>query len=135
VPINLFHKESNTSKNIDRALGVAVSAGRLRRPRRDGFLFASGVDFTGYRTPGDQVERGIDMIAPEEIEFAILHLVEEQFGAQRERIPQTVARLLGVNRLGSEGSTLIGKVVDGLVERGALRVSGPQVYLGEHTGE
>ena len=73
------------------------------------------------------------MIAPEELEFAVLHLAEEQFGVQREKIPQAVARLLGVNRLNSEGSTLISQVVDGLVERGALRVSGPQVYLGDST--
>jgi hypothetical protein len=89
-----------------------------------------GTDFRGYRTPGDGVERGIDMIAPVELERAVLHLVEQQFGAQREKIPQAVARLLGVSRLSNEGWTAISGVVDNLVERGALRASGLQVYLG-----
>ena len=70
------------------------------------------------------------MIAPVELERAVLHLVEQQFGAQREKIPQAVARLLGVSRLSNEGWTAISGVVDNLVERGALRASGLQVYLG-----
>lgn len=37
----------------------------------------------------------------------MLHLVEQQFGAQREKIPQAVARLLGVSRLSNEGWTTI----------------------------
>ena len=131
--LHSIHKESSTTKNIEVAISLAYAAGQVRRPRRNGFLFTCAADVTGYRTPGDGVERSIDMIAPEELEFAVLHLVEEQFGAQREKIPPTVARLLGVNRLNSEGSTLISQVVDGLVERGALRVSGPQVYLGDST--
>ena len=133
--LHSIHRESSTSKNIEQAINVALSAGQVRRPRRDGFLLTGAADFTGYRTPGDGVERGIEMIAPEELEFAVLCLVEEQFGAQREKIPQAVARLLGVSRLNSEGSTLISQVVDGLVERGALRASGPQVYLSQRTGK
>lgn len=133
--LHSIHRESTTSGNIDKAIGAALSAGQVRRPRRDGFLFTAGAGPTCYRTPGDGVERGIDMIATEELEFAVLHLVEEQFGAQREKIPQAAARLLGVNRLGSEGSTRIGETVDGLLERGALRASGPQLYLGEATEE
>lgn len=129
--LHSIHRESTTAENIDRAIGVALAAGQLRRPRRDGFLFRGGADFTGYRTPGDGVERGIDMIAPEELEFAVLHLVEEQFGAQREKIPQAVARLVGVSRLNGEATTIISKVVDSLVERGTLRASGLQVYLGQ----
>jgi len=129
--LHSIHKESNTTKNINQAIGLAISLGKLRRPRRNGFLFTCAADFMGYRTSGEGVERGIDLIAPEELEFAVLHLVEEQFGAQREKIPQAVARLLGINRLNSEGATLISQVVDGLVERGVLRISGPQVYLGD----
>ena len=129
--LHSIHKESNTTKNIDQAIGLAISLGKLRRQRRNGFLFTCAADFMGYRTPGEGVERGIDLIAPEELEFAVLHLVEEQFGAQREKIPQAVARLLGINRLNSEGATLISQVVDDLVERGVLRISGPQVYLSD----
>jgi len=124
-----IHKESTTWNNIERAIHLAVSAGKVRQPRCDGFLLPVGANFRGYRTPGDGVERGIDTIAPEEIECAVLHLVEQQFGAHREKIPQAVARLLGISRLGSEGWTAISGVVDGLVERGALRASGLQVYL------
>jgi hypothetical protein len=127
--LHSIHKESTTWNNIDRAIHLAVSEGKVRQSRRDGFLLPVGVDFRGYRTPGDGVERGIDMIALEELECAVLHLVEQQFGVQREKLPQAVARLLGVSRLSSEAWTAISGVVDGLVERGALRASGLQVYL------
>lgn len=131
--LHSIHRESTTWRNIEQAIALTISSGHLRRPRRGGFLLRAGAEQAGFRTPGDAVERGVDVIAPEEIEFAVLHLVEQQFGAQREKIPQAAARLLGVARLTAEGSTLVSKVVDGLVERGALRASGPQVYLGGHS--
>lgn len=132
--LHSIHRESTTSQNIQQAINIASWVGWLRHSRSEGFLLTGEAEFTGYRTPGEGVERVIDLIAPEELEFVVLHLVEEQFGAQREKIPQAVARLLQVNRLSSEGSTLISQVVDGLLERGVLRGSGPQVYLGEPAG-
>ena len=48
-----IHKESTTANNIDRAIGLAVSSGKVRQPGRAGFLSPVGTDFRGYRTPGD----------------------------------------------------------------------------------
>jgi very-short-patch-repair endonuclease len=48
-----IHKESTTANNIDRAIGLAVSSGKVQHPGRAGFLSPVGTDFRGYRTPGD----------------------------------------------------------------------------------
>ncbi len=82
-----------------------------------------------FRLPTDGVKRPIHMIASEEIELAILYLVEEQFGMLRDKIPQSVIELFGFERARAEAVDIMRAVVDDLVERGTLRSSGHQVYL------
>jgi hypothetical protein len=79
--------------------------------------------------PNDGVERDVDQIAAEEIELAVLHLVEDQFGVQRERLPHAVAKLLGFRQLRADGAKFIHEIIDDLVERGHLRTSGFQVFV------
>lgn len=47
----------------------------------------------------------------------------------RDQIPQAVSRLFGVERLRGESADIIRNVTDGLVDKGLLRTSGPQVYV------
>lgn len=75
------------------------------------------------------VRRPIEHIAPEELALAILYLVENQFGLFEESLPQTVARLLGIERLRSEDADTIRAVAEDLVRKGKLRRAGAQVHL------
>ena len=61
---------------------------------------------------------------------AVFHLIEDQFGLMRDRIPRAVGALLGIKRVSSgEAAGIIDQVVDDLAERGHLRISGWNVYL------
>jgi hypothetical protein len=82
-----------------------------------------------FRLPGDGVTRSLAQIAAEEIELAVLHKVEDQFGYQRDALPRVVADLLGFDRLPPGGAEIVGTAVDRLVERKILTVSGPYVYV------
>ena len=79
--------------------------------------------------PGDDVLRSIEEIAPEEIELAVLYLVEQSFGIARESVPAGVVRLFGVERARSEAAATIQGIVDDLIDRGRLRLSGLTLYL------
>jgi hypothetical protein len=71
----------------------------------------------------------LEHIPEEELELAVLYIVEDQFGMMREQIPQVIARLFGIERLRGESADAIRTSVDALVEKGRLRTSGPQVYV------
>jgi very-short-patch-repair endonuclease len=93
------------------------------------FLHRDGARRVDFRTPGDGIMRPLAWIPREEIELAVLHVVEEQFGYQREALPHAISEVFGFERTSEGGTETIGGVVDDLVERGLLRVSGPNVYL------
>ncbi len=47
----------------------------------------------------------------------------------RDYMPTAVGRVFGIERVYSEAGDLVRDAVDDLIERGSLRISGPQVYL------
>ena len=118
----------NVQRNVDRATTVAISRGRFER-KDVGFLGLPGSQPRAFRVPGDDISRQLSQIALEEIALAVLHKVEDHFGYQREALPRAVAELLGFDRLPPGGTEIVGTVVDRLVERGRLAISGPYVYL------
>lgn len=75
------------------------------------------------------MSRPLELIPREEIELAVLFLVEDQFGMIREYLPQSVARLFGIERLPAIGADHVREVVDGLIEKGLLRLTGHHVYV------
>jgi very-short-patch-repair endonuclease len=127
--IDRISHDSTIAVNITRAINLAVSDNRLRQGRNGWFLSKAGVPLAHFRLPNDGVERDVDQIAAEEIELAVLHLVEDQFGVQRERLPRAVAKLLGFRQLRADGAKFIHEIIDDLVERGHLRTSGFQVFV------
>jgi len=118
----------NVEANFTRALGLAVNSGKVERSHGDCFR-CPGTRQTGFRIPGDGVERPLPLIPREEIETAILHIVEDQFGYQRQALPRAVAEAFGLDRTPPGCVEVVGAVVDDLVDRKALAVSGPNVYL------
>jgi very-short-patch-repair endonuclease len=117
---------ANVVRNVERAIMVVIQ--RARVEKSSPFLRRPGATPV-LRLPGDGVQRSLGQIAPEELALAVLHKVEEQFGYQREALPRAVAELLGFDRLPPGGAEIVGTVVDDLVERGLLAVSGPNVSL------
>ncbi len=129
--IDEIPRESNTAANIARAIELAVRDHGIRRGRNGWFLLM-GTDLPKcFRVPGDGVLRPVNLIAPEEIEVAVLHLLEDQFGLMRDRIPHALGGLLRIKRVSGEAAGIIDQVVDDLIERGHMRISGWHVYLGD----
>jgi very-short-patch-repair endonuclease len=129
--IDEIARESNTAANIARAIDLAVRDYGIRRARNGWFLF-KGVDAPGgFRVPGDGVFRPLNLTAPEEIEAAVLHVIEDQFGLVRDTIPHAVGGLLGIKRVAGEAAGIVDQVVDDLLERGLLRTTGGNVYIAQ----
>lgn len=123
--------ESNAAANIVKAIDSAVRNYGLSQGRSGWFIFRDKDSLGRFRVPGDGVLRPLTLIAPEEIAAAILHLIEDQVGMIRDKIPQSVGVLLGVNRVSAEAAGIIDQVVDELVDRGALRASGASLCLAQ----
>jgi hypothetical protein len=126
---NVAHAGPNVQANVDRAIEIAVRAGRLARTHRD-FLKRQGSSLSTFRTPGDGAERPLPLIPPEEIELAVLYVVEDQFGYQRDALPKKGGELFGFERTPAGLAEIVGTVVDDLIERQQLVVSGHYVYIG-----
>ena len=91
---------SNMQANVKQAVAHAgysdgIERGELNRQ----FVLKTGVPAKTFRVPGQGVKRPLDLICLEQVEFCILYLVEDQFGMMRDQIPQSVARLFGIERL------------------------------------
>ncbi len=119
---------SNVEGNVDRAVEIAVRDGRLARPDGD-FLKRRGSTRQTFRTPGDGVNRSLPLVPPEEMELAVLHILEDQFGYQRDALPRRVGELFVWERAPVGLAELIGTVVDNLIVQKLLVLSGHHVYL------
>ncbi len=119
---------SNIHSNVQRAIRTAVTKDGVRYDGGRHMLYGAN-PIAGFRTVGDGVLRSIDLVATEEIELAIFHVVEDQFGYPREHLPKAVSELMQLGRATASVSETVGNVVDALVDAGRLRISGPNVYL------
>ncbi len=121
--------KSRIQENVGRATAIAQRQHGVRHDSARRFLYAGSELVNGFRIPGDGVQRTIGQVPPEEITAAVLYIVEDQFGFPREHLPRAVAELLDLGRTNAGVSEAVGDVADGLIERGQLRLSGPNVYL------
>lgn len=117
---------SNVQHNVRRAIQLACN-GSVEM--RGNFLQTKGTVFEKFRVPVGDIRRPLEHVPQEELELAVLYIVEDQFGMMREQIPQVIARLFGIERLRGESADAIRTSVDALVEKGRLRTSGLQVYI------
>lgn len=118
----------NVAANIEHAVQAAVRRGELERVGND-FLRRPGQKLATFRTPGDGAERPAACIPVEEIQLAVLHVVEDQFGCQRAALPKAVATLFGFDRTPAGLADRVATAVDALLEQKLLQASGPNVYL------
>jgi hypothetical protein len=120
---------SNVQSNVGEAIHWAIRNHNVERRSHKSFLWSKGKSLLTFRIPGDGIKRSIDMIHREEVELAVLYAVEDQFGTMRDELPRAVGKLFGFERISPDAADIVRDVVDELVERHLLRVSGPQVNL------
>jgi hypothetical protein len=118
----------NIQANIEWAITLAARGGKVERSGKI-FLKAQGASRTTFRGPGDGVERALAWVPPEEIALAVLHIVEDQFGCQRDALPRAIGELFGFGRAPTGLADKVQLVVDGLIDEGRLVASGPWIYL------
>ena len=119
---------TNVQANVNNAIASATRARKIERTGRH-FLKRVGAMLRTFRLPGDEVRRQLGSIPHEELELAILYVVEDQFGYPYDALPKAVATLLGDERLNADETEIVTRLVTGLVEKGQLRIDGHQVYL------
>jgi len=124
---NVARAGVNVQANVARAIDVAARAHNLERNGK--FIKVRGPERQTFRVPGDGVLRPLPFVPPEEIQLAILYIVEDQFGYPRGAMPRAVVEVFGFERTPAGSAEIVGSLADGLVDRGLLRVSGPNVYL------
>jgi len=118
---------ANIQNNVKRAIERATEW--LNLIRRGGFLYRDTDKIDGFRIPSDHVVRTLSQIAPEEVENAILYLVEDQFGYARERVPKAVMELFGIGKNRIENPEIVESAIDRLLDNGKLYLSGYTLYL------
>jgi len=118
---------NNVKKNI--AYAITMSSHWSGLEIKGKFLYKKGHRINIYRTPSEDVVRGIEQIAPEEIENAILYLVEDQFGFAREQLPKAILKVFGIGKNRSEDTENIELAIDNLIKKEKLSLNGHTLYL------
>lgn len=118
---------ANIRKNLDHALERSVSWSDLKL--KDGFLYSSGPRRVGFRIPGNGITRDLNQIPQEEIENAIMYLVEDQFGFARERIAKAILEVFEIGRNRTESFEPIESAIDELIKEKRLSLNGHMLYL------
>jgi hypothetical protein len=128
-----FHGVARAGRNVDEnfraAVQRAVRSQRIQLDQRD-FAWMPNGSIDVWRGPNGREDiRDIAHIPEEELRLVVLHVVESQFGLPREALVRAVAQAAGFQRTSADIADAIMNVVDTLIERGELRVSGFQVTL------
>jgi very-short-patch-repair endonuclease/DNA polymerase III delta prime subunit len=118
---------ANITSNVKEALESARRDKKIEKKKS--FIWKLGEELKTFRTPSDNVRRTLRHISLQEIKLAVLYLVEDQFGMMREQIPQSVAKLFEDSRMDPDEADLVREVVDELIDKKALVVSGNHINL------
>jgi len=118
---------ANVQRNVAYAIERSKSWSNLIQ--RSGFVYNSEGESNFFRVPAQAVVRGLSQIAPEEIENAILYLVEDQFGFAREHLPKAILEVFGIGKNRGEPTELIESAVDRLLNNKKLNLNGHTLYL------
>jgi very-short-patch-repair endonuclease len=93
------------------------------------FIYKNTSRPSGFRLPSIGAMRDLSHIAPEEIENAVLFLVEDQFGFAREHISKAILEIFGLGKTRTESTKKIESAVDRLIMQGKLRLNGYTLYI------
>jgi len=118
---------ANIIFNVKEALESARYDKKIEKKKS--FIWKRGKELKTFRIPGDGVRRTLHHISPQEIELAILYLVEDQFGMMREQIPQAVAKLFEDPRMDPDEADWVREVIDELIDKKMVVLNGNRINL------
>lgn len=118
---------ANIQRNVTYAIERSVRWSDLIN--RAGFIYKTEDNTSVFRVPAEGVVRDLEQIAPEEIENAILYLVEDQFGFAREHVSKAILEVFGIGKNRTEPTELIESVIDKLINKKKLNLNGHILYL------
>lgn len=139
--------ESEIVVRIRTAWGLARAGNRIRDAVKTAIRAAKRKgDIAGgpfYVIPGQaiivrgrgdvesQTLRKPEILPPEEVMAAIVQVVEQNYGAERDQLVQAVARLFGFSSTSSQLREVVESALTELLDSGNLRLDGPLVTLAQ----
>ena len=139
--------ESEIVVRIRTAWGLARAGNRIRDAVKNAIRAAKRKgDIAGgpfYVIPGQaiivrgrgdvesQTLRKPEILPPEEVKAAIVQVVDENYGAERDQLVQAVVRLFGFSSTSSQLREVVESALTGLLDSGNLRLDGPLVTLAQ----
>jgi Superfamily I DNA and RNA helicases and helicase subunits len=117
------------SAAVERALVYAVRQGTLED--RDDFYCLRGQQDVPVRNRESVLSttlRNPEMLPPEEIRKAVLHIVQTHLGAANDEIIATASRVFGFRSAGPKIRQVIGEIVIDLLASGTLREREDRLY-------
>ena len=125
----LTRRSSAVSGVVKSAAAAAHQQKRLRQVGK--FLWPAGMTRPPVRSRANlpAVSRSLDLIAPEEIQEAILLVVQDGLGVLPEEIPLAVGQLFGFARLGEFQASFINQQLEPMLADGRLMMSGKWVTI------
>ena len=95
--------------------------------RRNGFLYLDNGKGIQFRRPGDDIERNIKQIAPEELAAGMLEILKQNVTADRNGLYRSLASQCGVNRVGKAINETLDSALRTL--EGSIVIDGDQLSL------
>lgn len=118
---------ANIQRNVDYAIKRSIQWSNLIK--RGKFMYKNNNKVSGFRIKSIDLFRSLSLIPPEEIENAILYIVEDQFGYNREQLPKAVLEVFGLGSSRGEPIRLITTATERLLDKEELKLNGFTLYL------
>jgi hypothetical protein len=112
------------------AVKAAIKAAKRKGDIAGGPFYVIPGQTVAVRSRGDvesQTLRRPEILPPEEVMAAIIQVVEQNYGAERDQLVQAVARLFGFGSTSSQLREVVEEALAELLESGSLRLDGPFV--------
>ena len=100
--------------------------------KKDGFISVVGQDLYSVRSPNPKVAstiRSIDEIPSEEIDLAVVNLLQDAMNATADELIIRISRLFGWARTGTEISAAVERSINRLKRSGKLSKAGSQLSI------
>jgi hypothetical protein len=122
-------RRSTTTREVVRLAGLVTDDGRYIQ--RGDFFYPVTMDHVPVRDRSHlpQISRTMELIAPEEIEAAVIIVVTDAVAIPPTQLPEHVSRLLGFRNVGPNAWQQIFNVVTQMLEDGRLQKRGNEVAL------
>jgi very-short-patch-repair endonuclease len=121
---------ARTGNRIRDAVKAAIQAAKRKGDIADGPFYIIPGQAVVVRNRGDvesQTLRKPEILPSEEVMAAIVQVVEENYGAERDQLVQAAARLFGFASTSSQLREVVESALAELLDCGVLRLDGPLV--------